>query len=394
MCDWSRWVITGKYNIAPLWRLMYPKNNQRPPPKAELTKPEAEAAQKAIEVARAETSSPKLWQALAASFGSEAVKESQRWNPLEERTVDEAFTRTLQWWSKNGLERNMVPTYLDGAACHRGVWKAQGVDTSEAGQLKMDASSLTEGGELVFTSDACTDADGTGRPAMGAFCGVESYFIDSLETTLPTDEHIGYWEFLAGHEGITKRWAEKFRGKRVLWRCDNTIAIAAINKGYSGLKIVDDMLPALGEKLWELSINPYAIHIPGVWNGKADAISRRRLKPTTCEYLMKDTVYNEICASLTNRIGIVTPFTAHTRDGYASVENTKYTRFNSEVNPFEFQTLENDDVWLSCDYNNVTPGPAPSHLLDQRGCTPRSELPWPYQTAQPPNATKRANQIR
>jgi hypothetical protein len=25
ICDWSSWVITGKYNLAPLWRLMYPK---------------------------------------------------------------------------------------------------------------------------------------------------------------------------------------------------------------------------------------------------------------------------------------------------------------------------------------------------------------------------------
>jgi hypothetical protein len=266
------------------------------------------------------------------------------------------------------MERNMVPTYLDGDPRHRGVWKAQGVDTSEQGHQRMDATSLTLGGVTVMTSDACTDADGTDRPAMGAFCGGESYFLDSLETTLSTDEHIGYWEYYIGHKAITQRWAEKFRGQRVLWRCDNTIAIAAMNKGYSGLKSVDDLLPSLGEKLWELQINPAAVHIPGVWNDKADKISRRRLKPATCEYIMRNDKYEEICHLLKERKGIVRPFTHHTLDGYANAENAKCSQYNTEQNPFEEQSLADHDVWLSCDYKQV--GKALKHLLDQKGLAP------------------------
>jgi hypothetical protein len=79
--------------------------------------------------------------------------------------VNEAFTKTLQWWKDNALERNMVPTYLDGTPIHRGVWKGQGVDQSEEGHKRRDATSLTDGNVTVMTSDACTDAGRWYRPS-------------------------------------------------------------------------------------------------------------------------------------------------------------------------------------------------------------------------------------
>jgi hypothetical protein len=188
---------------------------------------------------------------------------------------------------------------------------------------------------------------------MGAFHGNESVFIDSKPTDLGDDEHIGYWEYLIGHEVITKRMAHRFKGKRLLWRCDNKIAIAAINKGYSGLKIVDDMLPALGEALWELQITPHAIHVPGVWNDKADGVSRRRIKPSTCEYVMKQQFYDHIGETLSNRQGVVNPFTGHTLDGYANEENAKCANFCTEHDKFEKKSLKNHDTWISCDFKSV-----------------------------------------
>ena len=254
---------------------------------------------------------------------------------------------------KNGMERNMVPTFLDGPECHKGVWKGQGVELTQEAHEQMDKTSATKGKMRVLTSDACTNADGTNRPGMGAFMGEESVFIDSPPSTLGSDEHIGYWEYIVGHKLIIERWAHLLKGERLLWRCDNKIAIAAINKGYSGLESVDKLLPELGEALWELKITPYAVHIPGVWNDKADGISRRKIKASTCEYVMKNHFYEDVCERLRNRKGIVKPFTNHTLDGYANEENAKCSEYCTEQSQFELKSLNNHDSWVSCDYKNV-----------------------------------------
>jgi hypothetical protein len=258
----------------------------------------------------------------------------------------------------------MVPIYLDGPAAHKGVWKGQGTDRSEEGHLYMDKHSRTKFGVKVLTSDACTDADKSNRPAMGAFCGNESHVSDSTIDTKSDDEHIGYWEFKIGHLLITERWKEKFRGERLLWRCDNMIAIAAISKGYSGLDSVDRLLPSLGEALWEAEIDLAAIHIPGVWNYKADALSRRRLAPRTCEYIFRQNHVEEIEALLRSETRSANPFTGHTLDGYASATTSKCELFCSEDNKFEDTALTGHDVWLSCDYRDASP--ALDHLFEQK----------------------------
>jgi hypothetical protein len=298
----------------------------------------------------------KTWLRLKSVIGAKEVEQRKAtWNPLETRTVSSEFTLALTWWVANGIERNMVPTYLDGPAIHKGVWKGQGVERTQEAHVEMDRTSRTVGGEAVLTSDACTNADGTNAPAMGAFVGVESYFVAAPPSSPMTkEEHIGFWEYEIGHIALTERWAHKFAGKRVLWRCDNIIAIAAINKGYSGLESVDRRLPDLGEKLWALGIDAYAIHIPGVWNDRADGISRRRIAPATCEYVLKDDIFQDICTKLSAR-GTVQPFTGHTLDGYASPENTKCMHFCSEEHPFETTSLLNHDVWISCNYKSVRP---------------------------------------
>jgi hypothetical protein len=83
---------------------------------------------------------------------------------------------------------------------------------------------------------------------------------------------------------------------------------------------------------------------------------------------MKDAIYNEIGDLLRGRRGIVNPFTEHTLDGYANAENAKCSQYNTEQSPFEKQSLEGHDVWLSCDYKQVEK--ALKHLLDQKGAFP------------------------
>ena len=398
ICDWSRWVVTGRFYIAPLWRLMYPKHpvtttietpslqeaahsrtsplprpgipassnertqsidglrqpastGQRPSPQGGSTTQSGEAASNHPTFT---PSQEKTWRHIIGAIGSDAHEKRLLWNPLEIRHVSSDFTDTLHWWVANGIERNMVPTYLDGPAEHIGVWRAQGVGRTQADHEAMDAHSLTAGGLFTLTSDACTNAEGSNEPAMGAFSGTESYFVAAPPQTLSTEEHIGFWEYEIGHLSITERWAHKFKGHRVLWRCDNMIAVAAFNKGYSGLKSVDDRLPALAERLWALKIDVYAIHIPGVWNDRADGISRRYIAPSTNEYVLKQQYYNDICSLLKQRNN-GTPFSGHTLDGYASAENTKMRGLllRSDRDPFESTPLKGHDVWISCDFKSV-----------------------------------------
>jgi hypothetical protein len=152
------------------------------------------------------------------------------------------------------------------------VWRAQGVgDTSEAHE-RMDKTSRTDGGENVLTTDACTKCPTTGRPGLGAFYGREEFFVDV--PLAKREEHIGLHEFRIGPIVIGGRWAHHFENKRLLWRIDNMIAVAAVRKGYSGLAAVDELLPEFGELLWEKRIDLWAMHIAGVKNERADSVSR------------------------------------------------------------------------------------------------------------------------
>jgi hypothetical protein len=284
--------------------------------------------------------------------------------------VTPEFYNCLQWWVTHGEERNGVPTYLDGNSAHKGVWRGQGVHSTREAHEKMTESSRTPGGIPVVTTDACTDADGTDRPAMGGFLGGESYAINVPPPSgeAQAEEHIGLWEFRAGEIMITEVWHETLRNQRVLWRIDNMIAVAAVQKGYSGMASVDARLATFSERLYELGIDLWAIHIPGDWNTRADRISRNKDIARTCVYIMRPEVYADVEENLRNLKNVVTPYTGHTLDGYADATNTKCAQYCSILKPFEETPLAGHDIWLSCDFKSVWK--AITHLLKEKANHP------------------------
>jgi len=68
-------------------------------------------------------------------------------------------------------------------------------------------------------------------------------------------------------------WGYKWRGNRVMCHCDNAGAVAAINSGYSRVPSIMHLLKCLFFiwALFELEVE--AVHVPGAFNGWADAIS-------------------------------------------------------------------------------------------------------------------------
>ena len=399
--DWAPWVESGRFHIAPMWKLMYPKTPLGATTEEEARAEEARDAQAASGTPGEEWGNPfsvdgewkprgeeksdneprsdtntgpevtkqgehrRLARKVAiATLGPEFKKNAGRnqFDPEQKLTMTLEYRDCLKWWIAHGEERNMVPTYLSGNPETKGVWRGQTAENTPEGHAYMDRHHATPGGDDVLTSDACTNSPVTNRPCMGAYHKDESYRID-VEDGEP-DQHIGYWEYKIGHIVLTKLWTNIFKGKRLLWRIDNMIAVAAVRKGYSGLKEVDDLLAELGESLFQNKINLWAMHIPGKLNERADQISRHGLNPTTCVYVLKNKFFRAIDQALREEKGPVKRYTGHTLDGYADAQNTKCAAYCSETDPFEEKDLRGHDVWLSCNFARIHT--ALNHLIAQK----------------------------
>ena len=64
---------------------------------------------------------------------------------------------------------------------------------------------------------------------------------------------------------------------QVVVHCDNTGAVAVVNSGYSRVPAIMDLLHCLFFIRARFNICLRAVHIPGVCNGLADAVSRDNL---------------------------------------------------------------------------------------------------------------------
>jgi hypothetical protein len=100
---------------------------------------------------------------------------------------------------------------------------------------------------------------------------------------------------------------------RVIFRIDNTQAVAAVNKGYSPAATLDAVARELSALAAAWNIDIVAVHIPGVINVKADALSRPSKKhplgePASAELALAPAVR----VHLELRLGV-----RHTADAFA-----------------------------------------------------------------------------
>ena len=71
-----------------------------------------------------------------------------------------------------------------------------------------------------------------------------------------------------------RRWGKRWTGRRVILRCDNLAAVGIINRGTTRHPVV---MSWLRELFWLSATHNFrisAIHVPGVFNTRADALSR------------------------------------------------------------------------------------------------------------------------
>ena len=72
-------------------------------------------------------------------------------------------------------------------------------------------------------------------------------------------------------------WGQAWRGSLVVIHCDNTRAVAVVSSGYSKVPQIMHLLRCLFFICAHYSLSVRAVHVPGVENSWADAISRNLL---------------------------------------------------------------------------------------------------------------------
>ena len=73
-------------------------------------------------------------------------------------------------------------------------------------------------------------------------------------------------------------WGDLWRAKLVHVHCDNLGVVAVVNSGYSRVPQIMHLLRCLFFIRAHFQIDVVALHVPGVENGLADAISRNNLQ--------------------------------------------------------------------------------------------------------------------
>lgn len=93
---------------------------------------------------------------------------------------------------------------------------------------------------------------------------------------------------------VLRQWGKRLRGKRVLFRLDNSASVGAINKGGSSEPAVNALLLAIHRVCREFGIFLVARHLPGDENLLADAISRLRVVRDRDDWLLHRRIFSDL----------------------------------------------------------------------------------------------------
>lgn len=91
------------------------------------------------------------------------------------------------------------------------------------------------------------------------------------------DFHID-WRELRAVLLAASAWCDRWRGRHVVFHVDNTTVVAGINKRASGSAELSGLLRSLHMIAACFEFEFSSVHVPGVHNGLADALSRQRLE--------------------------------------------------------------------------------------------------------------------
>ncbi|PNW83443.1 hypothetical protein CHLRE_05g243351v5 [Chlamydomonas reinhardtii] len=108
------------------------------------------------------------------------------------------------------------------------------------------------------------------------------------------DAHIAWLELKAILRAL-QAWAPGLAGRRVLVRCDNTQAVAALNRGSTRVREGRGLMRQVAELALSYRFEVRALHIAGVDNGRADRLSRRLDTATEQNYVLLHALYRAAC---------------------------------------------------------------------------------------------------
>ncbi|GLC37339.1 hypothetical protein PLESTM_000570700 [Pleodorina starrii] len=148
-------------------------------------------------------------------------------------------------------------------------------------------------GDFLGTDGAVifTDASGRGFGAAWEAAEVQGWWSEGQRGL-----HIAWLELSAVLRAL-QSWGPQLASKRVLVRCDNTQAVAAINRGAS--RLPDSR--AISRQIAELAVRHgfelRAEHISGSDNVRADSLSRRLAEADDQQLRLKPSVFEGLCGS-------------------------------------------------------------------------------------------------
>ena len=125
--------------------------------------------------------------------------------------------------------------------------------------------------------------DASGRFGCGAIEPISKHWIqmkwpkENMGSGMPLDEESITLKELLPIVLACAVWGESFRNMRVTVHCDNLGTVALVNSGYSRVPQIMHLLRCLFFVRARFQIELWAVHIPGMDNIVADAISRNNL---------------------------------------------------------------------------------------------------------------------
>jgi ribonuclease HI len=184
-------------------------------------------------------------------------------------TLEPAALEDLRWWSK----------VLHTAS----AWDGTRPCTNAALELVRGEFANAEGGAVVFT-----DASGVGFGAHWGPAEMQGFF-----TRQQQQSHIAWLELTAIVRAL-QTWAPKLRGRKVLVRCDNTQAVAAVNHGSTRVREGRSLCRQLAELAISAGFELRAEHIAGVENVRADRLSRQLAQARDQNLRLKPAIFRSL----------------------------------------------------------------------------------------------------
>ena len=265
-----------------------------------------------------------LYQDVATTQVFQAWRQGRRQDP-QLRLSDQARD-DLAWWCSTLCTRLYRALHVVHGRVF--IWHQRHPDLEQLKQLTLEADLVA----VIYT-------DASGEIGWGAACGSRwtqgRWRLDEMHLSINFKE-------LEAYRRALLHFQDMVREKLVLVKTDNTATVHYINCGTGRNKVLADLARAIRSQEVSLSCESVAIHLPGVKNVTADALSRMKVMAAHRDPMPDRCLRRKLFDELQARHGpcIIDGMTAD--DGHNTLLERKW---NPSQSVFE-QDLDGPLVWL------------------------------------------------